>query len=145
MLPHFRIPLILEMLKWRQVSSFASLCDITGLIHFSSRAVAKVIDIPEPEPKPEPEPEGDSEETSAPNGVTGADSIPPNLEEFIPGERLPDVIDVYMDENFFVSLWTRTKELWKQFTEEQPGRAVLPIKFERQFPPRNNGTFLTPS
>jgi hypothetical protein len=141
MLPHFRIPLILGMLKWRQVSSFASSCDITGFIHFSSRAVAKVIDIPEPEP--ENEPENDSEETSAPNGVTGADSIPPNLEELIPWERLPDVIDVYVDENFFVS--SCTKELWKLFTEEKPGRAVLPIKFERQFPPRNNGTFITPS
>ncbi len=71
---------------------------------FSSRAVAKVIDIPEPEPEPA---EGDSEETSAPNGVTRADSIPPNLEEFIPGERLPDVIDVYVDGNFFVSWKTK--------------------------------------
>ncbi len=51
--------------------------------------------------------------------------MPPNLEEFISGERLPDIIDVYVGENFLYQV-----SGWPQFAIE------CPIKFVRQFPQR---------
>jgi hypothetical protein len=59
--------------------------------------------------------------------------MPPNLEEFIPGERLPDIIDVYVSEDFLYQVSSRP-----QFAIERP------IKFVRQFPQRaalDKGTF----
>ncbi|KAF8464801.1 hypothetical protein DFH94DRAFT_784617 [Russula ochroleuca] len=53
----------------------------------------------------------------------------PKLETFIPGECLPDVIDVYIDKDF---LYNTSSQYFagKQFTMRQP------IKLVRQYPPR---------
>jgi len=74
------------------------------------RAVAKVNDTPEPEPE-------------------GVKSMPPNLEEFIPGERLPDIIDVYVNKDFLFRTWPRAWDLSTSQLER-------PIKFVRQYPRR---------
>jgi hypothetical protein len=63
----------------------------------------------------------------------------PKLETFIPGECLPDVIDVYIDKDF---LYNTSSQYFagKQFTMRQP------IKLVRQYPPRtpaDEGTFNT--
>jgi hypothetical protein len=41
---------------------------------------------------------------SLPNSMAEEISMPPNLETFIPGESLPDVIDVYIDDDFFYEI-----------------------------------------
>jgi hypothetical protein len=89
--------------------------------HSCLSAVAKVNDAPEPE--------SDSE---------GGDmnSMPPNLEEFIPGERLPDMIDVHVN-------WTFLCQASGNYTPDEPT-----IKFVRQCPRRTDidkGMFNTPS
>jgi hypothetical protein len=59
--------------------------------------------------------------------------MPPNLEEFIPGERLPDIIDVYVNEHFLYRASGRSR-----FAIERP------IKFVRRSPQRtvlDKGTF----
>jgi hypothetical protein len=72
----------------------------------------------------------------------GVNSMPPNLEEFIPGERLPDSIDVYVNKNFLLracgllDLSTPCPQLER------------PIKFVRRYPRRtviDKGMFNTPS
>jgi hypothetical protein len=65
--------------------------------------------------------------------------MPPNFEEFIPGERLPDMIDVYFD--------------WAFVCRAAPYSSLKPqqkyaIKFVRQYPRRaiiDKGMFNTPS
>jgi hypothetical protein len=62
--------------------------------------------------------------------------MPPSLEEFIPGERLPDIIDVYVNEEFLFGTSGRS-EGFKRLT-------LQPIKYVRQYPPRtidNKGMF----
>jgi hypothetical protein len=109
---------ILGPLKWRQVSS--SFQSIRQASSICSRAVAKVNDTPEPEP--------DIKE--------GVFSMPPNLEEFIPGECLPDIIDVYLKFRVCVPLGLPTSP------------RDSPTKFVRQYPRRtvtDKGMFNTPS
>jgi hypothetical protein len=55
--------------------------------------------------------------------------MPPNLETFIPGECLPDAIDVYIDDNFIHNICKLYSMHGKQFTVRQP------IKLVRQYPP----------
>ena len=93
-----------------------------------SRAVTKVNGTR----APEPDSERDMKE--------GVNPMPPNLEEFIPRERLPDIIDVYVNENFLLASGVRSSEFLKRQLER-------PIKFVRQYPPRtidNEGMFNTP-
>ena len=69
----------------------------------------------------------------------GVNSMPPNLEEFIPGERLPDIIDVYVNKD--ILFWARA------FLNLSPRQLERPIKFVRQYPRRtiiNKGMFNTP-
>lgn len=64
--------------------------------------------------------------------------MPPSLEEFIPGERLPDIIDVYVNEEFLFGTCERSEGL-KRLT-------MQPLKYVRQYPPRtidNKGMFNT--
>lgn len=71
--------------------------------------------------------------------------MPPNLETFIPGECLPDVIDVYIGDDLF------NDEICPQYLA--PGKWFTmrqPIKFVRQYPPlcipaapADEGTFNT--
>jgi hypothetical protein len=55
--------------------------------------------------------------------------MPPNLEEFIPGERLPDFIDVCINEDFLHRMSGGYSN-----GSSKPG---WPIKFVRVYPPRN--------
>jgi hypothetical protein len=50
--------------------------------------------------------------------------MPPSLEEFIPGERLPEFIDIYVDEKFLFGASGLIRSTLK------------PIKFVRKYPPR---------
>jgi hypothetical protein len=73
----------------------------------------------------------------------GGNSMPPNLEEFIPGERLPDIIDVYVNKEFLF-LASGCRDFLNRSTL-QPER---PIKFVRQYPGRtviDKGMFNIPS
>ncbi|KAF8492213.1 hypothetical protein F5888DRAFT_1732125 [Russula emetica] len=70
-----------------------------------------------------PEPEGDMKE--------GVNSMPPILEEFIPGERLPDIIDVYVNKEFLL----RTSGNLDFLNRSSP-QLERPIKFVRQHPER---------
>jgi hypothetical protein len=81
-----------------------------------SWVVSKVNDTPEPES------EGDMKE--------GSNSMPPNLEEFIPGERLPDSIDVYVNWDFLF----RASEYFTR-NRSNPQHECT-IKFVRQYPRR---------
>jgi hypothetical protein len=66
--------------------------------------------------------------------------MPPILEEFIPGERLPDIIDVYVDQDFLF----RACGSWDLSTPQ----LERPIRFVRQYPRRtciDKGMFHTPS
>jgi hypothetical protein len=131
-MPPLRMPLIPGMLKWRRVSLFHAILQVSCVFLW---AVTKVNDTPE----------GDSNEASLPNGVAEEILMPPNLETFIPGECHPDIIDVYSDDDFFHMNYDPYSSLWKQFkgfTMRQP------IKFVRQYPQRtlaDEGTFNAPS
>jgi hypothetical protein len=73
----------------------------------------------------------------------GVNSIPPNLEEFIPGERLPDIIEVYVTNEFLFRASGCLDYLDR--STPQPER---PIKFVRLYPGRtviDKGMFNTPS
>ncbi|KAI0274053.1 hypothetical protein BGY98DRAFT_102296 [Russula aff. rugulosa BPL654] len=99
----------------------APLLDATDPESAEMPTVAKVNGTQAPEP--------DSEEV---------DSMPPSLEEFIPGERLPDIIDVYVNEEFLFGTSERS-EVLKRLT-------MQPIKYVRQYPPRtidNKGMYNT--
>ena len=65
--------------------------------------------------------------------------MPPNLETFIPGECLPDVIDVYIDDDFIQNICDVYSTYDMRFTVQQP------IKLVRQYPPcggeRGSGNF----
>jgi hypothetical protein len=61
----------------------------------------------------------------------GGISMPPNLEEFIPGERLPDIIDVYVNKEF---LFLASGCL--DFLNRSIPQLEYPIKFVRQYPKR---------
>jgi hypothetical protein len=70
-------------------------------------------------------------------------AMPHNLEELIPGEHLPDIIDVYVNKAFLF-LASGCWEVFKLSTEQ----LEHPIKFVRQYPGRtviNKGMFNTPS
>ena len=65
--------------------------------------------------------------------------MPPNLEEFIPGECLPDIIDVYPNRYLL--------RVYGLFDLSTP-QLERPIKFVRKYPPRtviDKGMFNTPS
>ena len=68
--------------------------------------------------------------------------MPLNLEEFISGERLPDIIDVYVNMDFLF----RACELLDFSTPCPP--LERPVKFVRQYPQRtciDKGMSNTPS
>jgi hypothetical protein len=61
--------------------------------------------------------------------------MPPNLDEFIPGERLPDIIDVYVNSDILF----RVRGSLHLSTQLE-----RPIKFVRRYPQRtviNKGMF----
>ena len=69
-------------------------------------------------------------------------SMPPNFEDFIPGECLPDMIDVYFDWVFECKA-SETYALGKLKPQQK-----YTIKFVRQYPRRaiiDKGMFNTPS
>ncbi len=61
------------------------------------------------------------------NGVAGENSMPPNLEDFIPGKCLPDVIDVYVNNDFLYRAFGS-----RDFSDQSTARRT--IKFVRQYP-----------
>ena len=68
--------------------------------------------------------------------------MPPNLEEFIPGERLPDILDVYLSRDI---LFTDYVCASRGLPTPQLDR---PLKFVRLYPPRtaiDKGMFNIPS
>lgn len=78
-----------------------------------------------------PEPDGEEE-----------DSMPPNLEEFIPEEQLPDIIDVYIDKEFL------SAAQGYGFSKLSTAQLERPIKFVRQYVrcrDVDKGMFNTPS
>ena len=69
--------------------------------------------------------------------------MPPNLEEFIPKERLPDFIDAYVDENFLSQA-----SGFGKFSERWALQSKHPIRFVRHYPRRTidyKGMFNIPS
>jgi hypothetical protein len=75
---------------------------------------------------------------------TEGNPMPPNLEELIPGRRLPDIIEVYVDQAFLFRASGR-EEYLNQSTELE-----WPIKFVRRYPSLGRfidgkGMFNTPS
>jgi hypothetical protein len=79
----------------------------------------------------------------------GVNPRPPNLEEYIPGENLPDVIDVYVNKEFLI--WASGRlclNLDLNFLNQSTSQLERPIKFVRQYPKRtaiDKGMFNTPS
>jgi len=70
--------------------------------------------------------------------------MPPNLEEFIPGEHLPDIIDVYVSKEFLIRI-TGSKRM--RVLDWPTSQVERPIKFVRQYPECNvvdKGMFNTP-
>ncbi|KAF8497458.1 hypothetical protein F5888DRAFT_1698127 [Russula emetica] len=67
----------------------------------------------------------------------GGISMPPNLEEFISGERLPDIIDVYVNKEF---LFLASGCL--DFLNRSIPQLERPIKFVRQYPKRTRRTVI---
>ncbi len=53
--------------------------------------------------------------------------MPPNLEEFIPGTCLPDVIDVYVNNDFLYQAFE-----YQDFSDRSTARRT--IKFVQQYP-----------
>ncbi len=72
-------------------------------------------------------PEGDLSKASLLNDVTGEDSMPPNLEKFIPGKCLPDVIDVYIHNHFL-------NQAFGPWLFPNRSTARHTIKFVRKYP-----------
>ncbi len=72
-------------------------------------------------------PEGDLSKASLMNDVAGEDSMPPNFEKFIRGKCLPDVIDVYVHNDFLNQAFGS----WN-FPYRRTARRT--IKFVRQYP-----------
>ena len=72
-------------------------------------------------------PWGDSNEDSVSNGVAEEKLMPPNLDTFIPVDRLPDIIDVHVDVDLDpdFSIISQYLYRWRQFT------ALHAIKFVR--------------
>lgn len=79
------------------------------------------------------------DETPEPDGA-----MPPNLEEFIPGECLPDIIDIYVNKDFLFRV-AGYLDCSNQSTEQ----FERPITFFRHYPRRfvvdNKGMFNAPS
>jgi hypothetical protein len=68
--------------------------------------------------------------------------MPPNLDEFIAGERLPDIIDVYINKEFL-----RASGHYYDFLDIPNPPFEFPIKFVLQYPGRtviDKGMFNTP-
>jgi hypothetical protein len=72
---------------------------------------------------------GHLREVLLPNGVAGENPMPPNLEDFIPGKYLPDVIDVYVNNDFLYRAFGS-----RDFLDQSTARRT--IKFVRQYPQR---------
>jgi hypothetical protein len=68
-------------------------------------------------------------------------NLPPNLEEFIPQERLPDIIHVYVTKEFLF----RASGCQDYLNRSTP-QLERPIKFVRQNPgPTDKGMYNIPS
>jgi hypothetical protein len=77
-------------------------------------------------------PEGDLSKASLMNDVAGEDSMPPNLEKFIPGKCLPEVIDVYLHNHFVEQTLGHRYFFPDQSTARSTARHT--IKFVRKYP-----------
>ena len=128
------MPPVLGMLKWQQVRSFpVRFC--RSHTHASLREAVN---------ESNNTPGGDSNEDSLSNGVAEEKLMPPNLDTFIPVDRLPDIIDVHVDVDVDPDFSGLSQYLnpWRQFTARHA------IKFVRQYPPRtltDEGKFSIPS
>jgi hypothetical protein len=71
--------------------------------------------------------ERDLRKVSLLNRMAGENSMLPNLEEFTPGTCLPDVIDVYVNNDFLYQAFG-----YQDFSDRSTARRT--IKFVRQYP-----------
>lgn len=90
---------------------------------------------PESEPEPEPEPADDEKK-----GEEDPLAMPPNLEEFIPEECLPDIINVFIDKDFLIEASSSYYGSSRYGGVEKASTAQLerPIKFVRQYARRRD-------
>ena len=82
--------------------------------------------------------EGMEEDDASMNDAPLPDDEPeeelcPNMDTFIPGERLPEFLDVYDDTDFCETnaFYRSRTPAWKKFTQHR-----YPVKFVRVYPPR---------